>query len=139
MEKNLDFENTVLNLFDEFVNKNRFLVDRNNKSNKIQFVNEKCIIRFINDYGNVECHFVNPAEKADRENKQKKGLPVGYPVYPVYAVWIFFYPNDKINLTYDPWGSIEIQVLFFKKILIEKLSNVVEGDFSWVNAFNNQK
>jgi hypothetical protein len=60
--------------------------------------------------------------------------PVGYPTYSTFSVWKFLYPDDQVNYSCG-WVPLDQQVSGLKKLLLERLSNVLGGDFSWVEDF----
>lgn len=129
-------KDTIAKHFNEIIeNFNLRLEDKSKLWPHIHLYNRRCIIRFIDDYGRIEASFVNPIEKAEKEkNKRADGFPSGYPVYPVFAVWELLYPSDKVNFRTIS-QDIDDQVLAVKKLLEERLTNVLEGDFTWVTSY----
>lgn len=132
MGNNEQFESAIARNFKDVIIDLQFEV-RYVRFDEIQFQNDKCILRFIFDTGRVLCDFINPEEKrASESNKRKDGMPNGFPVYPVHSIWKFLYPHDSKNFSYEGW-DIDGQVLAIKKLLLERLTNVLNGDFSWTN------
>lgn len=99
-------------------------------------VNEKCIIRFLYDRGTLDCHFINPADKFKLVATKAPETLNGYFVYPVYAVWKLLCPKDKADVEYDPWQALDKQLMFMKQLLTSRLTNVVNGDYSWEFRFS---
>ncbi len=136
MEKNLEFENSVLSVFSDVISQFNLNIEKKYKNNyEIKLHNDKCIIRFIYDMGIIECDFIDPIEKKEKEsNKRLDGFPIGVPVYEIYSVWEFLFPNDKTSYRYSGW-DIEEQLKAKKNLLLKKLINVLNGDFSWAKAY----
>lgn len=126
----IEFEKLVTNNLFDIIKEHQFDVKVNMKIDKVELLNQKCIIEFFYDMGLIQAYFVNPQEKTSR-----KDLWQGYPKYSSYLVWKFLYPNDSKNFSYEG-TDIERQIKMKKQLLIERLSNVLEGDFSWVSPYN---
>jgi hypothetical protein len=126
------FEKEIRSQFRDIIETNGFEVHYSDNAFKIlELVNEKCIVRFIDDWGLIVCDFADPVEKRYRESLPGKGVgPAGYPIYPASMVWRFLYSNDKkdYNYGYEETGK---QVRAIKSLLVERLARVLEGDFSW--------
>jgi len=130
---NRDFQRVVLKAFDEIIKKFDFKVELP-YWDEIRLINDKCIIYIIFDSGYVAVNLIDPKEKAEREKiKREDGLPPGFPKYPAYWVWEFLYPNDKEDFRY-PGLDLEGQALAMKRLITQRLENVVKGDFSWTDA-----
>jgi hypothetical protein len=137
MKYNPEFEKAIMRHFNEVAVEYGFEMkyDREIKPDEIQLLNDKCIVRFIYDMGAVACDLIDPREKKLRESMPRKGVgPAGFPVYPAIGVWEFLYPNDAINYRYAEW-DVDGQVRAKKKLLLERLTNVLNGDFSWTDDF----
>ena len=131
------FYETIIGQFTDVIEEYKFELRRglNETRDELQLVNDKCIVRFLADAGLVLCDFTNPVEKAQRESMPRKGVgPVGFPTYPAFSVWKFLYPNDKVNYSYDG-RDLDGQVQAKKRLLLERLTNVLGGDFSWAEDF----
>ncbi len=126
MEINSVFSDKILDCFKDFLNGYEFeaRVVRHSNFDDVWFENSKCNIRFLFDMGNIECDFFNPPDNFNIFLR-----------YPAYLVWRFLYPNDETDFSCNPWGTIEEQSASIKKLLRERLTNVLEGDFSWAAAF----
>lgn len=130
------FIQTISDCFNEIIKEFKFdiKVDEG-KYSGVDLLNSKCIIRFSYDSGFVSSSFVNPEEKAQKEKIiRKDGLPTGYPYYSVFSVWKFLYPNDREDFRYKGM-DIEGQALADKRLILARLKNVLNGDFSWTNAY----
>ena len=137
MDSTQEFETTIIKYFKEIISdfNLEWKYGPSGKHDEIQLYNEKCMVRFIYDKGLVLCDFISPEEKLRRESViRKDGFPSGFPVYSAYSVWKFLYPHDKINYNYIGW-DIDEQVLAYKNILLERLTNVLRGDFSWAGDY----
>ena len=131
---NADFHRIVLKVFEDLIADYQFEVVHS-ASWLIELVNDKCIVRLIYDSGFVEGQFVDPREKAARQAvKRPDGFPSGYPIYNVFSVWKYLYPNDSVNYTYKG-NDIEGQANAIKRLLQERLTNVLSGDFSWLSGY----
>jgi hypothetical protein len=98
--------------------------------------NDKCIFRFTDDHGSIEGSFINPIEKdIGEKRKGPNGISKGYPVYKVFSVWEFLYSGDKHDYRTESW-DLEVQVKAIKKVLVERLSHVLDGDFSWTANYH---
>jgi hypothetical protein len=98
--------------------------------------NDKCIFRFIDDHGSIEGSFINPIEKAvGEERKGPNGISKGYPIYPIFSVWEFLYSRDKEDYRSKSW-DLEEQVKSIRKVLVERLSHVLAGDFTWTPKYH---
>jgi len=129
------FNDIVLDCFRDVIEAFQFDVKANSNGSSIEMWNEKCMIEFIYDSGFASISFVNPVEKAERKAIVRNfGFPAGYPKYPVFSVWKFLYPHDSKNYSYSG-GDIEGHLKLEKQLLTERLSNVLNGDFSWVLAY----
>ena len=130
------FEREIRSQFDDIIEAFGFEIHyRDNMFKILELVNEKCIVRFIDDYGLIVCDFVDPVEKRYRESLPRKGVgPAGYPIYPAGMVWKFLYPYDKTDYSYG-YEETEKQIRAIKRLLVERLTNILDGDFSWVNDF----
>jgi len=62
--------------------------------------------------------------------KREDNFPTGYPIYPIYFVWEYLYPNDKVNFRTSSRDKTE-EVFAAKKLLTERFENIMRGDFSW--------
>lgn len=131
---NADFHRIVLRVFEDVIADYQFKVDQSTWW-LIELTNEKCILRLIYDTGFTEAQFVYPKEKMEREAfKRPDGFPSGYPRYPVYSVWRYLYPGDRENFQYDGY-DIEEQATAIRRLLLERLTEILDGNFSWVQSY----
>lgn len=131
---NSDFHNIVLEIFKDVIADYRFKVDHATWW-LIELTNDKCILRLIYDTGFTEAQFVYPKEKEEREAvKRADGFPSSYPLYPIYSVWKYLYPGDRENFQYNGY-NIEEQATTIKRLLLERMTNILKGDFSWVQGY----
>lgn len=130
---NADFHRIVLEVFGDIIADHRFKVDDSSWW-LIELVNDACIVRLIYDSGFVVAQFVSPKEKAERQAvKRPDGFPSGYPMYSVFSVWRKLYPNDKENYRYKG-DDMEGEVRAIRRLILERLTRVLDGDFSWVEG-----
>lgn len=130
-----DFNRTILDCFDEVITKYNFNVKIGAGFSSVEFSNDKCIIEFCYDSGFLCGDFVDPMEKLERQKiKRIDGLPTGYPKYPIYSVWKWLYPNDKVEYSYKEMDLIS-QASIDKKLVLERFVNILNGDFTWTKAF----
>lgn len=131
---NADFHRIVLKIFDDVITDYQFEVDHSTWW-LIELTNDKCILRLIYDTGFTVAQFVSPKEKAEREAiKRADGFPASYPLYPIYSVWKYLYPNDREDFRYDGY-DIEEQAKVIKRLLLERMTNILKGDFSWIPGY----
>lgn len=136
-----NFKQTILDCFNDVIIEFEFSVKANSRKafNILELENEKCIIRFIEDMEYTSCDFIDPIERMRRQKiVRKDGFPSGYPVYPVYSVWQFLYPNHKADFNYRGM-DLEGQVLANKRLILERFRNVLNGDFSWTAAYQERE
>jgi hypothetical protein len=101
----------------------------------IELTNEACIVRLVYDTGLIEGQFVYPKEKAERQAvKRPDGFPSGYLRYDFTSVWKYLYPRDTKNFRYDGY-DIEGQAEAIRQLLVERLTGVLKGDFSWLPGY----
>ena len=113
------------------------LEDKSKHWEYIELYNDNCIVRFIDDFGSIEVSFVNPSERQAAEKViREDNFPTSYPIYPLYFVWESLYPDDKINFRTSSWDKTE-QVLASKRLITERLENIIKGDFSWTQSLKN--
>lgn len=132
-----DFKQIIVDSFSDIIDDFKFHVstDHNKIFEEVQLVNEKCIVRFMYDMGNVLCDFIDSVEKSLREEVVRKdGFPSGFPVYPLFSVWKFLYPNDKESFNYNG-SNITEQALAIKSLILGRFRNIIKGDFSWTAAY----
>ena len=142
MQENKKFEQAVMeNISNELIALQFEVSNEKYNFPEVVFYRSNCIVRFIYDFGAIVCDFIDPKEKETLERLYgNTPRTLGYSIYPSYAVWKFLYPNDLINYGLYGYG-IEEQVLAIKRLLLERLTNVLNGDFSWAADFvkNNNK
>lgn len=129
-----DFQRIALDVFNDVIVNYKFGV-RLTPSWLVEMANDKCIVRLVYETGILTAQFVDPREKAERQALKRPGaLPPGYPMYSIFSVWKYLYPDDKENYRYDDY-DIETQAKAIKRLLEERLSSVLGGDFSWLPGY----
>lgn len=134
---NEEFKTLILNNFQEIIKEHNFIIeDRNKTFFELKLINDKCILRFTDDIDYVIiCDFSDPVEKKNKErNSNLNPLLVGVPVYSVFSIWRFLFPKDKEDYSCNGCTSVQ-QVLNIKNLILTRLLNVLNGDFSWVNDY----
>ena len=116
----LPFKNGITESFQEITRKYdlKFFLDTNEIADIIRLVGSNIELHFTYDRGDLRCSFYNPITR-------KK--------YLVNLVYELLYPGEnryKFSVN-DPEGLIEN----FSKVIEERLSNVMLGDFSWSSNY----
>lgn len=130
-----DFEPIIIEVFSSLIKSFELEVisKSNDKFDELEFSNGKCIIRFVYDMGSVGSVFINPIEKSNAMPRLD-ALPPDFPVYHIYSVHEFLYPNDKNKYGSGEW-DFNKQIYWAEKLISERFVNVLNGDFSWTHAY----
>jgi hypothetical protein len=129
-----EFKDLTIRHFKEAIEDYDFEVE-NTRLDEIQLNNDNCIVRFIYMEGMVVCDFIDPAEKKMRQAvKRSDGFPSGFPIYSLYLACKSLYPEYKLPHT-NRDEEIESQIIGIKQLLLDKLTQVLKGDFSWTTAY----
>lgn len=79
--------------------------------------NEKCVITISFDRGDVFCNIRKPEGKNS---------------YQLWSVYRYLFKNESQDTS---WYEAKIQLKKLATIAVKKLSNVLEGDFSWADGY----
>ncbi|MET0393315.1 MAG: hypothetical protein ABW019_09245 [Chitinophagaceae bacterium] len=125
MYKYPGFEEKIITVFKPIIEKYQFepkFLSADSFST-LHLENPYCIIRFTYDIGEVGCVFINPRTNTNA-------------VYPAYSVLEYLFPTDKENFRSADW-DVDVQVHHFFRLIESRLRNVLNGDFSWTEAYQN--
>jgi hypothetical protein len=121
--------------FEDVIRDFQFFFKSEEKHSSCELLNDNCIIRIGYDSGFVSTVLIDPLEKAEKEKIiRKDGWPSGYPVYPLYTVIKFLYPNCEIDGNHRDM-SVTDQLLQAKLHLKKWCIDILNGDFSWTGAY----
>ncbi|RFM25823.1 hypothetical protein [Deminuibacter soli] len=83
----MNLELLVIECCNNLISRYGFEVKSEGKSGKTVFLfNQKCILKFIYDYGDIGCNIVDPIDKIKSDALSKNGkVLIGYPMYPAWA------------------------------------------------------
>ena len=131
---NADFHRIVLASFEDVIANYQFEV-RLPVWWLIELTSDTCIVRLVYDSGFIEAQLVYPQEKAERQAvKRPDGFPSGYPMYSINSVWKYLYPDDREDFRYHG-NDIEGQAKAIRQLIVERLTGVLKGDFSWLPGY----
>jgi len=119
--ENETFELIIAEKFADIISGYKLKVESN--SNEwgldMKLVGSKCGLSFSYDRGDLRCSFLNP------KTKRK---------YLSNLVYQKFYPKDA-SYVFSINDSIEDQLSTYSRMINDRFSGILEGDFSWAEDF----
>lgn len=116
-----NFKEIVLDSFDFLINEKK-LNPEIRDDNEIRLLGITTHLRFTYDRGDLRCSFLDPILKR---------------MFGVNLVYEFLYPRDRA-FTFSINEPFTAQLDKFAIVIKERLMNVMDGDFSWAEDFENR-
>ncbi len=117
-----NFEELILRTFQDIIKEFNlsFKSNSNDFESDVKLIGTKCTIHFLYDRGELSCSLINT------QTGRK---------YLSNLVYKLLYPNDK-SFIFSVNDSPELKLGKYAQLIRTKLSNVIEGDFSWSNDYD---